>query len=215
MKDSDGEWVVDRKGVEEVWAMAFEILGAEEKKEDDFDEKFAREVRARVQKEVLLNDLEGVLDVEIRLEEIEVAVKNMKRGKAVGIDRYMNEIFMYGGEKITEATWKLCRVVFRRECYPSSWSKGLIFPIFKGTGDKYNPMNYRGITLLSVLGKIFTSVLNQRLTKWIEDRGILVEEQAGFRRVRSVVDQLFILAEIIKNRRPEDVCMFRRHSKSV
>ena len=97
----------------------------------------------------------------------------------------MSEIFIYGGEKITE-TWKLCQVVL--ECYPSNWSKGLIFPIFKGSGDKYNPMSYRGITLLSVLGKIFASVLNQRLTKWIEERGILVEEQAGFRRDRSVVD---------------------------
>ena len=45
--------------------------------------------------------------------------------------------------------------------------------------------------------------MNERVTKWIENKGILVEEQAGFRRDRSTVDQLFILTEMIKNRRPK------------
>ena len=44
----------------------------------------------------------------------------------------MNEIFMYGGEKVIDALWKLCAEVFRCEKYPSDWAKGLIFPLFKG-----------------------------------------------------------------------------------
>jgi hypothetical protein len=116
----------------------------------------------------------------------------------------MNEIFMYGGEKIVEATWRLCEEVFRSETYPEDWARGLIFPIFKG-GPKewtHNPLKYRGITLLSVLGKVYVSVLTERVTKWAESSGILAEEQAGFRKDRSTIDQLFILSEIIKNRRP-------------
>jgi len=116
----------------------------------------------------------------------------------------MNEIFMYGGERIEQATWLLCREVFHREVFPKSWARGLIFPIFKGgtNEERYDPKKYRGITLLSVLGKIYASVLNDRATTWIEKKGILVEEQAGFRQDRATVDQLFILTETIKNRRP-------------
>jgi hypothetical protein len=101
--------------------------------------------------------------------------------------------------------------VFRCEKYPLDWARGLIFPLFKGgsADDRYNPLKYRGITLLSVVGKIYASVLNERVTCWIETSGILVEEQAGFRKNRSVVDQLFILTETIRNRKPKKTyCCF-------
>ena len=78
---------------------------------------------------------------------------------------------MYGGERVEEATWKLCREIFESEKYPITWARGLIFPIFKGGPEeyRYNPLKYRGITLLSVLGKIYASIINTRLTRWIEE----------------------------------------------
>lgn len=45
--------------------------------------------------------------------------------------------------------------------------------------------------------------------KWVEGKGILVEEQAGFRKQRSTVDQLYIMYEVIKNRYPKKTyCCF-------
>ena len=117
------------------------------------------------------------LDRDIEIEEVREVIKKLKRGKAVGIVKYMNEIFMYGGNKIVEDTWLLFNKLFSKEEYPRSWARGLIFPIFKGgpNEDKYNSLKYRGITLLSVLGKLYTAILNQRITIWIEKKGILVE----------------------------------------
>ena len=73
------------------------------------------------------------------------------------------------------------------------------------------PDNYRGITLLSVVGKIYTSVLNKRVSKWCEANGVLSEEQAGFRPNRSTVDHIFTLSELLrarKARRKETHCAF-------
>jgi hypothetical protein len=217
MKDDNDEWVLDKEGVAEVWARSFEKLGMEDKVKE-FDAEFAEQVSQSVKAKVAQHEdrkqevqknqdmqLPSMLDQDIRLVEVQAAIKNLKRGKATGIDKYMNEIFMYGGEKVVEATWRLCAEVFRTEKYPRDWARGLIFPIFKG-GPKeltYNPLKYRGITLLSVLGKIYTAVLTARVTKWAEEKRVLVEEQAGFRANRSTVDQLFILTECIKNRRPD------------
>ena len=52
--------------------------------------------------------------------------------------------------------------VFENSDYPEIWSHGIISPISKA-GEMHCPENYRKITLLSSLGKIFESVLNNRL----------------------------------------------------
>ena len=75
----------------------------------------------------------------------------------------------------------LFNVILATGIIPDEWSKGLINPIYKGKGSQKSANNYRGITLLSCMGKLFTSVLNNRLTIFLNRRGILGEEQAAFR----------------------------------
>ena len=59
------------------------------------------------------------------------------------------------------------------------------------------PENYGGITVLSFLGKLLTSVLNNRIISFIERNNILREEQAGFRPGYSTADHIFTLKSII------------------
>ena len=56
----------------------------------------------------------------------------------------------------------------------------MIISLFK-KGDQEDPGNYRGITLLNVVGKLFNKVLNYRLLQWLEEHNKLSESQAGFR----------------------------------
>jgi hypothetical protein len=55
-----------------------------------------------------------------------------------------------------------------RDIIPSTWSEGYIIQIYKGKGSKLSPENYRPIAILSCLSKIFTSVLNDRLTRFVK-----------------------------------------------
>ena len=75
---------------------------------------------------------------------------------------------------------QLFAVVWREEYVPPQWKEGLIVNLFK-KGDKEDPGNYRGITLLSVVGKVFCKVLNNRLVQHFDKGGVLHEGQAGFR----------------------------------
>ena len=59
------------------------------------------------------------------------------------------------------------------------------------------PENYRGITLFSTLGKLFTKILNSRLTDWAENYGVYVEAQAGFRSKMGTIDNIFVLHGLI------------------
>ena len=80
--------------------------------------------------------------------------------------------------------------------FPESWTEGHIIPIFK-KGDKNEASNYRGITLLSIIGKLFTRILNSRLNTWAEEYNIYVEAQAGFRKGMGTTDNIFILNSLI------------------
>jgi hypothetical protein len=56
---------------------------------------------------------------------------------------------------------KLFNVIFDNGIMPSSWLIGMIKPIYKNKGDKFDPKNYRPITIVSCLGKLFTAILNE------------------------------------------------------
>ena len=101
---------------------------------------------------------------------------------------------------MTRALYMMFKVFFEKERVPVDWTRGLVVPLYKD-GDKYVGDNYRGITLLSVVGKLYTVVLNRRLSKWCEQKGVLVDEQAGFRVNRSTIDQIYALREVIQGRR--------------
>ena len=93
-------------------------------------------------------------------------------------------------ETITDKLVILLYIIFSSEHFLLSWVDGVVIPIHK-KGSKNTVDNYRGITLLSVLGKLFTRILNNRLSFWAESYDILIEEQAGFISDRSTVDNLF------------------------
>ena len=120
-------------------------------------------------------------------------------GKAAGCDEVVAEVLVKGGDQVQRALYVLCQKVWEKETVPEEWRKGIIFPIYKD-GDKRDTSNYRGITLLSIVGKVYAHIINERMMKWCEENKILVEEQGGFRPERGCPDQLFSLVEILRNR---------------
>ena len=72
-------------------------------------------------------------------------------------------------------------MTFNEGLFPTSWGIGIIVSIFK-SGMKTNPGNYRGISLLSNLSKIFTSVINQRIMLWSDQERSLVNAKQIFDR---------------------------------
>ena len=65
------------------------------------------------------------------------------------------------------------------------------------SGSKIDPDNYRGISLLSCFSKLFTSILNQRLTKFAVDNKIFSTSQHGFLAGCRTSDALLILPNIV------------------
>ena len=80
--------------------------------------------------------------------------------------------------------------------YPRLWGEGIIVPIFKG-GCQDEASNYRGITLINIMGKIYSQILLNRLNKWAEKEEKILDNQFGFQKGKSTVDCIFTFYSII------------------
>ena len=93
----------------------------------------------------------------------------------------------------------LFNLVWDSEFVPRYWRDGLMVSLFK-KGDREDPCNYRGITLLNLVGKLYSRIINNRLLKYLESNHKLHEGQGGFRIGRCCVDNIFALNELIQSR---------------
>ena len=129
----------------------------------------------------------------------------------------LNELFKDCKDIMVSYLLKLFNCVFLSGFFPESWSKGCIVPIFK-KGDVNDPINYRGITLISCLGKLFTSILNRRLLEWDKTHDIITDAQFGFRPGNSTIDAIFVLQSLInrtlKKRGGRLYCCFVDYKKA-
>ena len=133
----------------------------------------------------------------ITVSEVVFSVKKLKNNKASGIDSIINEFIKSCPQNMLQLVVKFFNIVLESGIVPTDWCIGMIQPLYKNRGNVNNPDNYRGITLLSCIGKLFTAVINARLTFYLEGLGIMGEEQAGFREGYSTTDQCFVLYSLI------------------
>ncbi|VDI14278.1 Hypothetical predicted protein [Mytilus galloprovincialis] len=138
------------------------------------------------------------LVADITADEIIKAIYELKMDKSHGPDCLLNEFFIEYKDFIIPHLCTIFNAVLISGYFPSSWSDAILVPIFK-SGDANDAANYRGISLVSNLGKLFTTILNKRLLNWATVNDILSDAQFGFRNGYSTVDAVFCLYSVITN----------------
>ena len=137
------------------------------------------------------------LDRSISKEEVRQSIRNLKQGKAPGLDNLCGEYLKNAEANITPFLTLLFNKIYDSSCFPSEWCNSIIIQLFK-RGNETDPDNFRGISLLSVVSKVFTAILNKRLYSWQEKEGKISKEQRGFRKHYSTTDHNFTLTSIMK-----------------
>ena len=158
-----------------------------------------------------------VLNRRIEPSEISKAIRKLKNGKAKGIDEIGNEEIKATEEIMIDIYCKLFNIVFDSGVIPTVWSIGIIQALYKNKGDPKDPDNYRGITLLSCLGKVFTAVINNRLGEFAENNNLINKEQTGFRAGCSTIDHIFslnCLLDIYLSKGQKIYCAFVDYKKA-
>jgi len=201
IRNSKGEIVNNGQEIREVWRDFFRELGNGES-QGVFDEVFKAQVEGRIpilERESFSVFQEG-LDGPISESEILEHLKGLRNFKAAGLDGIKNELLkLCAGEGGSSILSRLFNFIWEKERLPEELTRGRIITLFKG-GDPFDCGDYRGITLLSVVYKLLSSILNSRLSAFCEREGKLAEEQGGFRPGRGCADQAFNLFSIVGDR---------------
>ncbi|KAL5266167.1 hypothetical protein ACHWQZ_G006724 [Mnemiopsis leidyi] len=129
-------------------------------------------------------------------DEISYSLKKLKNHKSPGVDGITNEQLKYGESALVTQLECIFKKVWEEEAVPEDWLKGVIIVIGK-KGDTSLCSNNRGITLRTTASKLFQMILLKRLQAGLEC--LLRENQCGFRRNRSCIDQIYSLRTIIHN----------------
>jgi hypothetical protein len=199
----------------QVWKESFENLLGDKNFEDPCDHKLL--VRNEVENLSLIIEEDDSkskqrMNRPIEMEEVSAAIRSLKGGKAAGLDGISIEMLKAGGEIGTKTLLKLFQVIWNLEYVPGEWGKGIIVPILKRghpAEEGLDTGNYRGITLINIVPKVFTKIIYERLSEFCECEQVLAEEQAGFRKARAPIDQVYILHEMTKGRFPKKTyCCF-------
>ncbi|CAK1599498.1 unnamed protein product [Parnassius mnemosyne] len=177
IKDDSGRILTDDESIKKRWKEYFEKLMNEE------------------------NEWNGMLENppvnmglvrEISVEEVKMAVRNMKNGKAVGPDGIPVEVW-----KLLRADgWKWLSLFFgkllQEEQIPEEWCSSILVPIFKNKGDVQNCSSYRGIKLMSHTMKVWERIIERRMREECE----ITQNQFGFMPGRGTTDAIFALRQL-------------------
>jgi len=138
----------------------------------------------------------GGMNETIAPEEVESALKRIKKGTSADANGLRGELIMNGGEAFVSYLTRLLRVVWESAIVPTDWQDMPLTPVYKNAGSRSDPGNYRMLCAGSIVGKVYETVLLSRLAA----NGFaeyMAPEQIGFRPGFGIDDHVFSLLELV------------------
>jgi len=138
------------------------------------------------------------LECDITHEEINVAIKKLRRNTAPGHDGFQSEIIKETWDKAPLVIHNILNNCMRNCVFPDLWKKSLLKVILKSKSrNKQLLGSYRPISLLPTISKVYERIILQRIQSTYEDSGLSSPKQHGFRAGRSTEDAILYLKEYI------------------
>jgi len=199
VSDKNGKIVRDIDGIVKVWGEYFTDLYTP-KNLQEYDNDFKKVVDREIEEtDMGAHEDSELLKNPISIDEVKIACKSLKIGKASGLDGIQGEHLKYAGPITLTFLTKLFNLMTIAEWRPQSMKTGIIVPIPKPKKDQTIPDNNRGITLRSVLGKVYDKILLERADGWFVSK--MHEQQGANRKNISSLHTAMALKETIVHNR--------------
>ena len=195
VRSDSGVIITDPVDIAHEWGVYFKDLFSE-KSNPEWDNDFKDIVDKNVER---LSSIECVQlrDGPIRVNEVMEMLKSMKNGRASGWDQISAEHLKYGGVNLMLCLTWLFNSFIVCEMIPEHCKKGIMVPIPKPGKDSSVKDNNRGITLLTVIYKLFEKVLMEREKEWFHKNDVCDEIQSAGQEKCSSLHTSFLVQECV------------------
>ena len=191
---SDDSLITDTKELLDCWADHFSSLGQSQSDSNDHLKLFKQNIDSILT--TSFSEYDDILDTDIEGEEVEVAIRHLKRNRAGGPDVLSPEHLKYSGPIFRNWLCQIYNHICHLERIPQCFKHGIVIPAYKGKGrDPLLKKSYRGITLTSVLAKVLELVLMERISPLLEDAGVSQISQTAYKKGVSCQDSIFASQE--------------------
>jgi hypothetical protein len=145
-------------------------------------------------------DVDFPEDEKITMDELKLEISRIRTRKAPGDDGMSSTVIKNLPFTALQFLVEIFNACLRIGFFPSAWKIGKIVPIAKPGKDSSSPANFRPITLLPIVGKIFEKTILYRFLDFVEDNQILRDQQFGFRAKHSTTQQIMRIVETVSLR---------------
>ena len=122
----------------------------------------------------------SVTDMLVTSAKVRKLLQNLDSSKAGGEDGLTNRMLKLVSNSIDVPLCKLFNLFLTEGHFPDVWKLGIVVPIFKGKGSKSDPVNYRPVTLLNAVSKVFERAVYEVILEHLQKNNLLFERQSGF-----------------------------------
>lgn len=130
--------------------------------------------------------------------EIEKIILGLKSDSATGWDNISSKFLKMSKDILVRPLTRLINLCIDYGIFPTAFKKAIIHPIHK-SGDKHSLNNYRPISILTSLSKVFEKLLNSRLLSYLNTNSLLSNQQFGFRAGISTEDAVLNLCNTVSD----------------
>ena len=130
-------------------------------------------------------------------DEVHETIRCLTVGKASGPSSIRNRALKHLPQRAVSLLVRIFNAILFTHHFPSLWKHARLTSILKPGKDPALPSFYRPISLLDSIGKLFEKILLARILHEVSERGLIREEQFGFRPRHSTSFQLARLVERI------------------
>ena len=114
--------------------------------------------------------------------EVLKALSGLDESSGMGSTNISPKVLKYCAEELARPITKLFNLCLSSGNIPDEWKIAHITPVYKGKGAKSDINNYRPISILSPIAKVFESLIADRITNYLESNCLLHDAQYGYRR---------------------------------
>ncbi len=162
--------------------------------------KFSRNLDINYSPDFPLKTQASLSSITVTRDLVRKLINDLDPSKGGGDDGITNRMLKLAQPSIDKPLCNLFKILIECSIFPDCWKTGTILPIFKNKGLKTSISNYRPVTLLNSLSKLFERVIYSETIKYVIQNNLIYQYQSGFIKGHDTQKQLIHIVNMLKSR---------------